>query len=137
MNSLQKQQIIQNDFNYLRALLKPGDTVYTILRHVSPSGMSRVISLIAIHDNQPRCIDSYVVSISDYRYDPRHSGLKIGGGGMDMGFHLVYSLSSALFHGGFDCIGPDCPSNDHMNGDRDYSPHRHSDGGYALLHSWL
>jgi hypothetical protein len=29
----------------LRKLLKPGDTVYTILRHCSASGMSRVIDL--------------------------------------------------------------------------------------------
>ncbi len=30
-----------------------------------------------------------------------------------------------------------CPSNDHSNGDRDYSPHHHSSGGYALSQRWL
>lgn len=30
-----------------------------------------------------------------------------------------------------------CHSNDHSNGDRDYSPHHHSSGGYALAQRWL
>lgn len=30
-----------------------------------------------------------------------------------------------------------CGSNDHSNGDRDYSPHHHSSGGYALRQEWL
>ena len=33
----------------LREILKPGDTVYTILRHVSKSGMSRVIDAVEDH----------------------------------------------------------------------------------------
>lgn len=32
---------------------------------------------------------------------------------------------------------PRCPSNDHSNGDRDYTQHHHSSGGYALSHRWL
>jgi hypothetical protein len=42
-------------------------------------------------------------------------GIKVGGCGMDMGFHLVYNLSYALWPAGFECIGPDCPANDHVN----------------------
>ena len=82
---------------------------------------------------------------------------------MDMGFHLVYSLSYALWPDGFGCVGAGCPSNDHSNGDRDYTPHGptdangdpedrdpgpgeardglvrhwHRDGGYALRQRWL
>lgn len=37
----------------------------------------------------------------------------------------------------FECIGHGCPSNDHCNGDRDYTPHHHNSGGYALKHRWL
>lgn len=29
------------------------------------------------------------------------------------------------------------PSNDHLNGDRNREPHRHSDGGYALRQRWI
>jgi hypothetical protein len=61
----------------------------------------------------------------------------MGGCGMDMGFAAVYGLSYALFGKGFECTGPNCPANDHSNGDRDYTPHMHSDGGYALKHRWL
>lgn len=32
----------------LRKMLKPGDTVHTILRHVSKSGMSRRIDLVKV-----------------------------------------------------------------------------------------
>jgi hypothetical protein len=82
---------------------------------------------------------------------------------MDMGFHLVYTLSYALYPQGFGCVGERCPSNDHSNGDRDYTPHGcydengaledrepgpgelrdgcrrhwHRDGGYALTQRWL
>ena len=59
--------------------LAAGSRVYTILRHRSSSGMSRDISL--------------VVADSDGRVND------INGAGMDMGFHLVYNLSSVLFHG--------------------------------------
>ena len=57
---------------------------------------------------------------------------------MEMGFSLVYTLSSTLYPEGFKCIGYGrCPSNDHRNGDRDYSPHQHDSGGYAINHEWL
>ncbi len=41
----------------LRALLRPGTTVYTILRHVSSSGMSRRISVVVIEKGRIRNID--------------------------------------------------------------------------------
>jgi hypothetical protein len=77
--------------------------------------------------------------ITGYRQAKKGDGLIVGGCGMDMGYHLVYALSHRLWPDGFDCIGPGCPSNDHSNGDRDYTPgHRHhADGGYCLKHRWL
>lgn len=76
-----------------------------------------------------------------------HDAVRVGGAGMDMGFHLVYTLSRTLYPDGFDCVGlyqdnrtdgPRCPSNDHSNGLRDYGPSiRHEDGGYALRQRWL
>jgi hypothetical protein len=111
--------------------------------------MSRVIQVIKI-----QCPDKYrideghtepdllylgynVAEALDMRYDREREGVKIGGCGMDMGFALVYDLSRVLFQDSFDCIGEGCPANDHRNGDRDYTPHEHSDGGYALRHKWL
>lgn len=143
----------------LRKILKPGDTVYTILRHVSKFGMSRDIDLYKIDGGEPMYLSGYAANaLGESR--SKDQGIRVGGCGMDMGFHLVYNLSRTLWPNGHGCIGKgerwSCPSNDHSNGDRDYTPedsgdirwtegsiyqgpvvHHHSDGGYALRHRWL
>lgn len=139
-----KQNLAERDESIakLRELLKPGDEVQTILRHISRSGMSRSISTVIKGEDR-----SYLVARAlGERMDGKRGGMKVSGCGMDMGFHLVYNLSSVLFPDGFDCCGEGtnsgrfdrCPSNDHSNGDRNYSAdHRHKSGGYALRHRWL
>lgn len=117
----------------LLEILKPGDTVYCVLRHVSRSGMQREISLMV---DGMRNIDWYVSRLLGMRRGS-WDGLVVTGCGMDMGFHLVYNLSRVLFADSFVCIGDNCPANDHSNGDRDYTPHKHSDGGYALKSRWI
>lgn len=119
---------------YLHEHLLPGDTVYTILRHVSRSGMSRSISVLMIDHGRIVDISPDIALVCGFRLDNCHGGAKVGGCGMDMGFHLVYSLSHALFPTGFDCIGDDCPANDHANG---VATAHHADGGYALKQQWL
>jgi len=97
----------------LTDLLRAGDTVHTILRKVSKSGMTREISLVIARDNK----------LIDITYDASHAlgnklvdgynrAIRVNGCGMDMGWHLVYNLSSVLFRGM----------------DRD---------GYALKQSWI
>lgn len=122
----------QEAIERLRAFLKPGDTVYTIVRHVSSSGMSRVIDLYAMLNNEPVWLSYMASKAIGMPMHPKYQGVKVGGCGMDMAFHLVYELSAVLFRGDFTCSGEHCPSNDHSNGDRDHTPHQHSDGGYAL-----
>jgi hypothetical protein len=120
----------------LQSLIKPGDTVYCVLRHVSRSGMMRVIDLHIIKDGEPVWIGRTVADFLGYSY--KDNGLRVTGCGMDMGFAVVYELSHKLFPDGFGCIGKNCPSNDHSNGDRDYTPgHPHTSGGYALKHRWI
>ena len=117
----------------LRQLIKPGETVYTCLRRVSGSGMSRQISvhipLIELQSVAPkdgekrknkkvaviRDISNYVATVIDYRQNDRSGALVVGGCGMDMGFHVVYSLGRSLY-----------PAKD---GQRD--------GGYSFKHEWL
>jgi len=72
----------------LRKMLKPGDTVYTVIRSVSASGMSRRMDLYVIRKNVPHCISGYVGRILDYKRSNK-DGLLVAGVGMDMGFHLV------------------------------------------------
>lgn len=90
---------------HLRDVLKPGDTVYTVLRHVSRSGMSRNIDLYYMRDDAPQWISAYVGhaigSPQSRKNWERSQGLTVGGCGMDMGFHLVYNLGRVLFRDGF------------------------------------
>ena len=143
---------------HLRAMLPPGATVLCVLRSVARSGMSRQIDFYAAGE-EPRCISGWIAAALDLR-QATGGALKVGGCGMDMGFHVVSNLAARLYPDGFGCIGGDrearhfCPSNDHSNGDRDYTPHReepaegdtakvvrhahwHRSGDYALRHRWL
>jgi len=105
---------------HLREVLKPGDTVYTVLRHVSRSGMSRNIDLYYMADGEPQWISGYVGhaigSPQSRKNWERSQGLTVGGCGMDMGFHIVNSLSYVIFPQ-YQCLGKDghCPSNYHVN----------------------
>lgn len=128
----------------LREWIAPGDELRTILRHVSASGMLRVVDMVKLQPSERRPGDVDVLAVAwnaakamGDRFDRDREGIRVSGCGMDMGFHLVYNLGRTLFPDGFDCVGDRCPSNDHSNGDRDYSPHRHSDGGYALRQRWM
>jgi len=164
----------------LREWIKPGDTVYTILRHVSRSRMLREIGIVLLTPpddmgaqvkvppaRHPGMVDlhpNYLVAEALGERIGKRDGVIVGGCGMDMGFHLVYNLGRVLWPDGFGCIGKECRSNDHSNGDRDdYAPHGltdengrpenreagpgevadgcrahwHDDGGYALTQKWL
>jgi hypothetical protein len=179
---------LQDDWpDSLREVFPPGATAYTVLRHVSASGMTRRISVVGMTPDGPWDVSPRVAALLDRRWDRDSGGIKVEGTGMDMGFEVVYSMSRRLYPEGFECIGDGrelcatcggsgkratartangrelerhersgtpcdacggdgwtgryvglrCPSNDHSNGDRDYSPHHHGSGGYAVSHRWL
>lgn len=115
---------VEESLANLREWIKPGSVVYTILRHVSRSGMSRNVSVVVpfrgdfLHPNHAVAVVTGQPLVRGW-----NDSVKVGGCGMDMGFALVYGLSRRLFPEGYGCIGEGCPSNDHSNGDRDYTPH--------------
>jgi hypothetical protein len=120
----------------LRKMLPPGSTIHTVLRHVSRSGMARRIDLYFLEAGMPHWLSYRAAKAIGARF--KDEAIHVTGCGMDMGFHLVYALSRVLYPDGHGCIGEGCPSNDHSNGDRDYTPtHWHKDGGYALRHRWI
>ena len=122
----------------LREWLKPGDTVFTSVNHVSRSGMSRDITAYQFLNNEPRYLSFNVGRALGWPMSKANTGVKVSGCGMDMGFHMVYALSSTLFPEGFTCTGDKCSSNDHSNGhERDQGNVHHRDGGYALIQRWL
>ena len=123
---------------YLREILPPGATVTTVLRHVSGMGMTRWIDCYVLKDSEANCITWSIARVLGRRVNTRnHEGIEEHGAGMDMGFHIVHSLSYALYPNGYGCTGESCFSNDHANGDTDYTPHWHSAGGYAIRQRWL
>jgi len=98
----------------LREILKPGDTVHTILRTVSRSGMQRTISAVIVEDGIPHDYSFLVAQATGSRL--KDGAVVMGGCGMDMGFALVHELSYALFGKGYTCTGKgSCPSNYHTN----------------------
>lgn len=126
----------------LRETFPPGSKAYTLLAHMSRSGMRRSIKVLApavVEDRYGQRqgimdVSWQVVRAVGWQFDQRNGGVIVDGAGMDMGFHLVYTLSRVLYRDGFDCIGDGCPSNDHAN--REERAH-HVDGGYAIRHDWL
>jgi hypothetical protein len=107
----EREQAIES----LRRHLKPGDKVTTTVLHVSRSGMSRSImcqALMRDGDGTPYIgdITRMVARVIGERMDDR-GGVKVGGCGMDMCFHTVYTLGRALFRDGFGVEGthPDKP----------------------------
>jgi hypothetical protein len=79
--------------------LSEGDTVYTVLRSVSSSGMSRKISLKVAKDGKILDLTYYASILLDWPLVEVNGSraLRVGGCGMDMGFHTVYTLSRVLF----------------------------------------
>jgi hypothetical protein len=130
----------------LRKALKPGQTIYFVVTHVSKSGMQRSIEFyIPTHEtytdyvhhgsatNHPMSTTSVkrkrlaieritwdMARVLGYRIDQKNGGLIVGGCGMDMGFHCVYTLGLHLW--------PKGTAKPHRmrNGQPD------TDGGYAL-----
>lgn len=120
--------------NNLRESLKPGTTIYFVVTHVARSGMSRSIEFYiprrgpgrrydGTRNPDPLVIERITWEMSrvlGYRIDQKNGGLVVGGCGMDMGFHCVYTLGRVLWpHGTRTPHGM-------RNGEPD------SDGGYAL-----
>ena len=109
----QKTQALESLRRIFDAAPGGDNRVYCVLRHVSASGMSRRIDFYIIRDNKPQYLTGLIGQALDYRLHDR-GGLIVGGCGMDMGFHVVYSLSSAL-----------------------YDSTKGNDGGYTLKSEWI
>jgi hypothetical protein len=125
----------------LRKLLPPGSTVYTVLKHVSSSGMLRHISLcIAVLDERTgkpviEDISWRVAQLLNYRRAD-NGGLKVSGAGMDMGYHLVNTLSYALHGYESQGKGREAEERREFFGSRNTDPENYR-AGYSLEHQWL
>lgn len=83
-------------------------TAYTIIRHVSASGMTRDISVKVIDgDGRLRDVSWHVAKVLGWtlRDVSGNWAVRVTGCGMDMGFYLVYTLSHVLYDGDTDRPG--------------------------------
>lgn len=110
----------------LHEILTPGSQVFTIIRHVARSGMSRVISAYAVDpaDGDLVSLDWYIARITNWKQRP-HGGLAVSGAGMDMAYHVVYTVGQLMWPNGTP------KPHGRRNGESD------SSGGYALKHRGL
>lgn len=141
----------------LRSWLKPGDTVCTILRHVSKSGMTRHIGLVIIKGGETLHPDYAAATALGWRQQAQNGAIIVEGCGMDMGFQIVYSLGRVLFPEGFGVEGA-LWAGEKVRKKRPATPEAaaamvkqgykfrgrngdpsgwDNDGGYALTHRWL
>lgn len=85
----------------LKSMLPVGTEVYTIVRHVSESGMSRRISAFIVEDGKIRDIDFMLIKAGIAKRRGDKEGLFIQGCGMDMCFALVYDTARTIHNDGY------------------------------------
>lgn len=101
MNTIKPQLHLKNKYiEALRTQFKPGDTIYTVLRHASTSGMTRDITCFTINDDKSLSYCTYQVAQA-LGESIANEGVRVQGAGMDMGFDLIYRLSYELFGDGY------------------------------------
>jgi hypothetical protein len=90
----------------LEDYLKDTKTVYAVLRGASSSGLTQYVSLMVPGLDQEGKPDLYNITwhasnvLGDKLHDrDGHRVLKLQGGGMDLGFNVIYNLSSVLYAG--------------------------------------
>jgi len=102
--SKREQQLMDRNYSIEQLLthyVTDSSTVYTVLRSVSASGMTRAISLLVANGDKIEDITYYAAHALGDKLIERNGSraIRVNGCGMDMGFHLVYNLSSVLFKG--------------------------------------
>lgn len=121
--------------------------------------MSRVIDLKVSRDGELWPLGWDAADLLGWGWDRRRQGVRVSGCGMDMGFHLVYTLSRVLFPDGFGlpCSTEGCEFRPATREEAlqaeevatpGVTPHEFrgrngsrfgwdGDGGYALRHEWI
>lgn len=97
LNADRAEDIARFYCNYLHGQT----TIWALCRHVSSGGATRVLSFFIVKDNTIICIDWFLQEFLGYKSHKKFDGVVIKGCGMDMGFHVVYSLSRKLYDDGY------------------------------------
>ena len=107
MTKKQKQTEREEAIASLRGTIKPGDTLYTVMRHRSRSGMMRAIDVYMFlpdlrKGHKPRSVIKYWLSFNiakatGHTFSEQYEAIAVGGCGFDAGFQVVYDVSRILF----------------------------------------
>ena len=100
MNEKIKTKGKEEALRELKEMIKENETIYTILREVSRSGMRRKLSVLIVRDNRIENITYLVANALDYKLN-EDGHLIIDGTGFDVGEYVVYQLSLKLFGNGY------------------------------------
>lgn len=92
-----QQQERADAITRLREVLKPGDTVYTIVRRVGRTGMSRDITPLIFRNGEPFYLGRLAALALGRSIGDKDQGVRVQGCGMDMCFELVYTLAATVF----------------------------------------
>lgn len=79
----------------LRELLKDHPTIYTVIRSVSSSGLSRTMEFWIVQGDSLRRITTLFIDVLGWGESPK-GALKVQGIGMDMSWHACYSIYAIL-----------------------------------------
>lgn len=104
----------QRSREFLKERIAEKSTVCTEIARVSRDGMSRTIKVLITVEGDICNVSRQVADVLGWRYSESKNAVCVSGCGMDMGYHLVHSLSYALFS--------------------DAVPER---AGYCLNHRWV
>ena len=86
----------------LKKLFPKGSTAFTTVTKVAPSGMSRHIQVFKAYGVDEMRFPTYMIAAYlDMKYKAETQSIFVGGCGMDMGFHLIYTLSRKLYDDGY------------------------------------
>ena len=113
----------------LREWVKPGDIIYTVIRGVSSTGMTRYIDVYKFdYSTEDKRIyktrlSGMIARAGIFSLNKKRECLTVGGCGMDMGHHVVYTLASALAYTRY-----------HTEDKQDAAPYTNC---YGLNHEWL
>lgn len=113
-----------------RVGVRPGKIVYTLVTHVAKSGMSRRMRLFVVRKGEVVPITYSVAKAVGFTLKRNGDNeIVVGGCGMDMGFHVVYSLGQVMFPKRGKAYR-------NRNSDVKVGGHEPS-GGYLLRQEWL
>ena len=92
---------VQNAKEMLAKFAPAGTTIYAKVLHVARSGMHREIAFYVVHNGEIVEISAWVAYVAGFAFNHDHFAVKVGGCGMDMGFHVVYTLANRLYGEGY------------------------------------